>query len=382
MSAPLLEVCVDSRAGLAAAVAGGARRLEVCARLEAGGLTPEDGLLREAVASGLPCVAMVRPRGGTHVWSPGERVALLDDLARVKHSGAQAVVLGAITVHGRVDRELASQLVEAARPLVAVFHRAFDAVHDRDEALESLVELGFARVLTSGGAPDAFSGRFELGRLVQQAATRITILPGGGVRAHNAAAILAASGARELHSSTPFRLPEVEGPPGLRVRPEQPHDHAAVEALVAAAFGRAAEARLVARLRADPLAVSLVAEQDGTLVGHVLFTPIRAGGRSVGGRAMGLAPLSVAERARRSGIGARLVHEGLALLRRRGTSLVVVLGEPGYYGRFGFTPAAPAGLACRYGGEDGAFQLLELAERAAAEQRGTVEYDPAFDEVG
>lgn len=203
----LLEVCFDSEDGLQRALAGGAGRFEVCSRLDEDGLTPSDALLRFAIATGIPCVAMVRPRGGSHVWSLAEHEILLADAERMKHLGAHGLVFGAVTADGRVDRDLTEKIVRGAHPLPVTFHRAFDTVHDRFEALEVLVELGVARILTSGGAPNAYDGRFELRALVERAAGRIEILPGGGVRAHNAAAILAATGVRALHSSTSFGMP-------------------------------------------------------------------------------------------------------------------------------------------------------------------------------
>jgi copper homeostasis protein len=203
----LLEVCFDDEAGLQRARVGGAGRFEVCSRLDLDGLTPSETLLRAAVATGVPCVAMARPRGGTHVWQPAEHADLLADVEFARRCGAQAVVAGAITADGRVDRALIERIVQAAAPLPVVFHRAFDATRDRFEALETLIDLGIARVLTSGGARDAFEGRHELRALVERAAGRIAILPGGGVRAHNAAEILAVTGLDELHSSTPFALP-------------------------------------------------------------------------------------------------------------------------------------------------------------------------------
>lgn len=204
----LLEVCFDSAAGLHRAQAARAGRFEVCSRLDLDGLTPDDDLLAAAVATGTPCVAMIRPRGGSHVWTDAERARILEDVTRAQRLGARGIVFGALAAgEPRVDRELTAALVVAARPLPVTFHRAFDAVRDRFEALETLVDVGVRRILTSGGARDAFEGRAELRALVERAAGRIAILPGGGVRAHNAAAILAATGVDELHSSTPFRLP-------------------------------------------------------------------------------------------------------------------------------------------------------------------------------
>ncbi len=203
----LLEVCFDSEDGLRRAFAGGAGRFEVCSRLDLDGLTPNDALLCAAIETRVPCIAMVRPRGGSHVWSDAEHLALLADVLRMKSLGAHGIVLGAITAKRCVDRGLTEKLVRAASPLPVTFHRAFDAVLNRIDALEALVDLGVARILTSGGAEDAHAGRFEIRALVDQAAGRIEVLPGGGVRAHNAAAILEVTGVLELHSSTPFTIP-------------------------------------------------------------------------------------------------------------------------------------------------------------------------------
>jgi copper homeostasis protein len=200
----LLEVCIDSFERLDAAVRHRAGRLEVCSRLDLDGLTPERPLLEAAVASRTPCVAMVRPRAGSHVWAGEEHAAVLADVATARELGAQGVVFGALTAARRVDRELTGRVVEAAGPLPVTFHRAFDATADLDEALETLVELGVRRILTSGGARDAHSGRERLRALVALAAGRIAILPGGGVRAHNATEILDATGVGELHTSSPF----------------------------------------------------------------------------------------------------------------------------------------------------------------------------------
>jgi copper homeostasis protein CutC len=349
--------------------------VEVCARLDVGGVTPDADLLAAAVATGIPCAAMARARAGSHVWAADEHGALVFGVERAKRLGARAVVVGAITNDRRVDAPLVARLVAAARPLDVVFHRAFDEVVDRPAALLQLADLGVARILASGGAPDAHAGRFELADLARRGAGRIAVLPGGGVRAHNAAAILAVTGVRELHSSTPFTLPRLVGPPGLAIRAEEPHDHAAVATLLARAFSGDAEARLVDRLRGVRGTIALVAELEGRVVGHVVLSPLRAG--APGG--MGLAPLAVDAGARARGIGAALTVAAIARARDAGCALVVVLGDPEYYARFGFVAAAPLGLASRYGGEDGAFQALELRPGAADAQRGVVEYDPAFD---
>jgi copper homeostasis protein len=203
----LLEVCVDSLAGALAAQAGGAERIELCARLDLGGLSPPAELLDAALARAvLPHHVMVRPRAGEFVYSRDELDAMQRQIAVLHGTRARGVVLGMLTPGREIDVEGTARLVARARPLAVTFHRAFDEVRDLEAALETLIELGVERVLTSGGAATAFEGRSVLRKLVARAAGRIVVMPGGGVRAHNAAQILADTGAGELHSSTVFRL--------------------------------------------------------------------------------------------------------------------------------------------------------------------------------
>lgn len=204
----LIEICIDSEAGLEAALRGGADRLEVCSRLDLGGLTPAEKFLEASLASSLRVHAMVRPRANaSFVPDAAEFDELRAQLERVKALGAHGAVFGVLTKDAEIDRERTAELVRLARPMSVTFHRAFDRVRDQRVALQVLIELGIERVLTSGGAPSAFEGVGRLRELVLAARGRIVILPGGGVRSHNAAEILAHSGASELHGSVPFRLP-------------------------------------------------------------------------------------------------------------------------------------------------------------------------------
>lgn len=204
----LLEVCIDDLAGARAALEGGAGRLEVCSRLDLGGLTPTSELVRALVAeTKSPLFCMVRPRGGDFVARDDDLARSLDDLERVLDAGAHGVVYGWITADGHVDRDALRSLVARSRGVPATFHRAFEHVKNPVQELEVLIECGVRRVLTSGGAKDAHEGRHALRELVEAARGRIGILPGGGVRAHNAAGIVAATGVDEIHSSTVFAAP-------------------------------------------------------------------------------------------------------------------------------------------------------------------------------
>ncbi len=208
----LLEVCIDDLEGARAALRGQAQRLEVCSRLDVGGLTPQDDLLRQLKAeTRVPLYCMVRPRGGDFVLRDDDLERTLKDLERVLDGGADGVVYGWITPDGRVDRAALEQLVARSRGVPVTFHRAFEQVHDPVQELEVLIECGVTRVLTAGGAKDAHAGRQVLRTLVDAARGRIGILPGGGVRAHNAAEILAATGVTELHSSTVFPTAALSG---------------------------------------------------------------------------------------------------------------------------------------------------------------------------
>lgn len=162
----------------------------------------------------------------------------------------------------------------------------------------------------------------------------------------------------------------------MEIRLETPGDIAVIHAVEAGAFPGAAEADLVDRLRADgDLIYSLVAVADGVVVGHVAFSRMRAPDR-----ALGLAPVAVAEAHRRGGIAARLIETGLERARDDGWTCVFVLGEPAYYGRFGFDPALAAGFASPYAGPH--LMGLELSRGALAVREGPLSYAAAFEGLG
>lgn len=157
----------------------------------------------------------------------------------------------------------------------------------------------------------------------------------------------------------------------LNIRTEMPGDEAAIADLVERAFGQPDEARLVERLRADgDLVLSLVAESDGAIAGHILFSRMEAPFR-----ALGLAPLAVATGQQRRGIGAALILEGLERARAEGWDAVFVLGDPEYYGRFGFSAELAGSFASPYAGPH--FMVLALAGPLPS-MTGPVDYAPAF----
>ena len=203
----LLEVCVDSLEALERAQDGGARRIELCSRLDVFGLSPIPELLELARArSRVPLHVMVRPRPGDFAYDQAEFERMRAEVAALRERRVAAVVFGILRPDQSLDVERTRELVELARPLPVTFHRAFDETPDKLRALDELIALGVERVLTSGGAANAFDGRFALRALVERARGRITVLAGGGVRAHNWRDIVRDAGVAELHSSTVFAL--------------------------------------------------------------------------------------------------------------------------------------------------------------------------------
>ena len=216
----ILEVCTGSITSVLHAAEGGAGRIELCSGLDEGGLTPSIGLIQAAMqVEGIKKHVLIRPRGGDFLYTEVELDIMVDDILAARRAGVDGVVVGALTADGDVDVEACQRFLDAARgeyvdfaegdldeayflpPVSVTFHRAFDLCRDPFTALETLVALGFDRILTSGQAATAAEGLPLLRQLVERAAGRIVIMPGCGVNAQNAAHILAATGATEIHAS-------------------------------------------------------------------------------------------------------------------------------------------------------------------------------------
>lgn len=166
----------------------------------------------------------------------------------------------------------------------------------------------------------------------------------------------------------------------MRIRTEVPEDFPGVHEINLAAFGGEGEAKLVGMLReqASPV-LSLVADDEGTVVGHILFSPVSLPG--IDQLVMGLAPMAVTPSRQRSGIGSALVKVGLAHCKELGAVAVVVLGHPEFYPKFGFSPAARFGLQCEYDVPAEAFMAIELRAGALQSASGTVKYHAAFSQL-
>lgn len=149
----------------------------------------------------VPVFVMIRPRGGDFLYSDREVEVMKADIRLAKLHGADGLVFGALTEDGRIDTELCTALLAVCRPLPVTFHRAFDMVHDPQVALETLISLGFERVLTSGCDSSALEGLSLIKKLAEQAKGRIVVVPGGGITERNLQRILEGSSASEFHCS-------------------------------------------------------------------------------------------------------------------------------------------------------------------------------------
>ena len=198
----MLEICCGDIDSVVAAAQGGAHRVELCAALSEGGVTPSIGLIRTArQVPGVRLHVLVRPRGGDFVYSPAEVDCMIADIEAARAEGADGVVIGALTPDGEIDLPACRRMMAAAQGLSVTFHRAFDLCTNPLQALEQIIALGCNRLLTSGQAASAQEGIAMLRQLVNQAAERIIILPAAGISPENASEIIRGSGVNELHAS-------------------------------------------------------------------------------------------------------------------------------------------------------------------------------------
>ena len=210
---PLLEVCVDTAAGLRAAATNGADRIELCAALAVGGLTPSPGLMKMAQACGVPVRAMIRPREGDFTYDGDEIDIMCADIDAAAEHGLDGVVFCANRADGTLDEEALARLCGRAKAhgLTVALHRGFDLTPDPLAALETAVHLKVDTLLTSGGAPKAREGIPGLAALVAGARGRIEILAGSGVTGQDVAEIHARAGITAFHASCSRPVAAVEG---------------------------------------------------------------------------------------------------------------------------------------------------------------------------
>ena len=197
-----LEICIDSVESALAAEVAGADRVELCQGLIEGGTTPSPGTIRLARKhTNLGLMVIIRPRGGDFLYTDHEMDVMLEDIREAKAAGADGVVIGCLNADGTVDVEKNRTLILAAQPMSVTFHRAFDVTRDPFEALETIVDLGCDRILTSGQEASVLEGADLIRELIAKAGDRIVIMPGGGITTRNVGKIAALTGAQEIHMS-------------------------------------------------------------------------------------------------------------------------------------------------------------------------------------
>lgn len=209
----LFELCVETLEEVRIAASCGAGRVELCARLDVGGVTPDLSLVKAAVhAVAIPVHVLIRPRDGDFVFTSAEFAQMEHEVAAVKQAGAAGVVLGALQQNGRVDVAGTRPLVELARPMKVTFHRAFDETANQLEALEEVIATGADCLLTSGGAPSVLAGADRISQLHRQANGRIVIMAGGGLTLATLPESVEQTGVKVFHGTLRRKDINLEGP--------------------------------------------------------------------------------------------------------------------------------------------------------------------------
>jgi copper homeostasis protein len=202
-----LEICCYNYSSCILAQDAGAQRIELCASPAEGGTTPGPGFIKLVKQKiNIPVFPIIRPRGGDFLFSAEEYRMMQTDVLLCKQLGCEGVVIGILNTDGSVDKKRSASLVEMAYPMEVTFHRAFDRAANPLQAMEDIIDIGCTRILTSGQRPSALEGIQQLTQLIHQAADRIIIVPGAGIRALNIRAIAEKTKAIEFHSSAGIRV--------------------------------------------------------------------------------------------------------------------------------------------------------------------------------
>jgi copper homeostasis protein len=199
-----LEICVDNHESLVTAVENGADRIELCASLKEGGLTPPYSFIQAALRGPVPVFVMIRPRSCDFLYTGDEIDMMHEDIYVARNLGAPGVVLGVLNAHGEIDAVAMRSLIQQASGMDVTCHRAFDQVSDVNAAIETLVELGVKRILTSGQAADPYDGITTLGEIVRLARRRIMIMA-AGVTPADVREVIERTGVDEVHSAAATR---------------------------------------------------------------------------------------------------------------------------------------------------------------------------------
>ena len=205
----IYEFCAENVTLLEKAMQAGARRIELCDNLAVGGTTPRYGVTKAAVELAADydttIMTMIRPRGGDFVYNDLEVTIMLEDIALTSQAGSQGVVFGALTADKKLDKANLEKLIDASKGMEIVFHMAFDELSDEDqlEAIDWLSQAGVRRILTRAGVSgDSLEKRFaHYHRILEHAAGKIEILPGGGIDMDNRQTFIDQLGVTQLHGT-------------------------------------------------------------------------------------------------------------------------------------------------------------------------------------
>lgn len=224
-----IEVCCGGIDDVLTAMREGADRIELNSALALGGLTPSLGVMTRArQLTSLPIMAMVRPRSAGFRYSDEEFETMLCDAKLLVQAGADGIVCGFLMSDGEIDVERCKRMLEAIGNAQPVFHRAFDFCRSPETSLETLISLGFRRILTSGQMPSVLQGAQTIRALQEQAAGRIEILPGAGIRPENVRSLVSHSGTGWVHVSASGFFPDVSTDGNKRIsfgRPGPSYDN-------------------------------------------------------------------------------------------------------------------------------------------------------------
>lgn len=208
----IVEICATSVQSVKNAEKSGAHRIELCSELAVGGITPSYGLIKEVLKqTSLPVFVLIRPRSGDFTYSKDEFEAMRSDIQICKELGCKGIVSGILNVDYSLDRERTKELIEFSKPLEFTFHRAFDWVKKPEESIQTLIELGAHRILTSGQSESAEMGLETLIQWKKLAENRLTIVPGGGIKPENVHKFKEA-GFSEIHASASRLMKETIQP--------------------------------------------------------------------------------------------------------------------------------------------------------------------------
>ena len=202
MEKNILEICCYNLESAIIASEAGADRIELCSDPAAGGTTPGIGLIKSVRRkTEIELYPIIRIRGGDFLFSAEEFDVMLHDVEACKSAGCEGIVFGMLLTDGRIDRTNSARVVEKAYPMGVSFHRAFDWSRNPFEALEDIIDIGYERILTSGQQSTAILGASLIKDLIVQAAGRVQVMPGSGIRAGNIMDLKNETGATEFHSS-------------------------------------------------------------------------------------------------------------------------------------------------------------------------------------